>query len=136
MGRRIAIGLVLALLVAPSAWAQDLRKGLAALKRGDYATALREWRPLAEAGSPSAQYNLGHLYRLGKGVPQDITEAVKWYRKAAAQGHARAQYNFAYMYYKGLVVSQDYAEAMAWYHKAAAQGHAVAQLRAIGSRRT
>ena len=59
MLRRTAIGLVLALLVALPATAQDFEKGLAAVKRGDYATALSEWRPLAEQGNADAQYNLG-----------------------------------------------------------------------------
>jgi hypothetical protein len=44
MLRRIAIALILALLVALPAIAQDFQKGLAAVNRGDYAVALREWR--------------------------------------------------------------------------------------------
>ncbi len=53
--RRIAIGLVLALLVAPPATAQDLQKGSAAYNRGDFATAYQEWRPLADHGNARAQ---------------------------------------------------------------------------------
>ena len=45
-------------LSAPVA-AQDFQKGLAAYQAGDYATALQEWTPLAEAGNADAQYNLG-----------------------------------------------------------------------------
>ncbi|MEP6880280.1 MAG: caspase family protein, partial [Nitrosospira sp.] len=40
----------------------------------------------AEQGNADAQYNLGVIYRNGKGVPQDDAKAVEWYRKAAAQG--------------------------------------------------
>ena len=58
MLRRIAIGLVLALLVALPATAQDYQKGLAAHRLGDYATALMEWRPLAAKGHARAQYKL------------------------------------------------------------------------------
>ena len=36
-----------------------------------FATALREWEPLAEQGDAAVQFNLGILYRLGKGLPQD-----------------------------------------------------------------
>ena len=36
-------------------------KGAAAFKRGDYVTALREWRPLAEMGNPAVQFSLGSL---------------------------------------------------------------------------
>ena len=52
MLRRFAIILALALLVALPATAQDFQKGLAAAQRGDYATALKEWRPLLSRGMP------------------------------------------------------------------------------------
>ena len=45
---------------AVSAQAQDFDRGLAAAQSGDFATALKEWRPLAEQGDALAQYNLGH----------------------------------------------------------------------------
>ena len=64
-----------------------------ALLRGtDYATALKEWRPLAEQGDAGAQNILGLMYATGEGVPQDNNEAVRWYRLAAEQGDDRAQY--------------------------------------------
>ncbi len=112
-------------LTAP-AWA-GWNEGLAAYKRGDYATALREWRPLAKQGDAGAQIFLGFMYRKGRGVAQDDAEAVKWYRKAAEQGRARAQYNLGFMYEHGLGVTQDYAGALGWYRKAAEQGRANAQ---------
>ncbi len=59
---------------------------MAAYQRGDYATALREWRPLAEQGNTEAQYGLGVMYDKGRGVPRDHAEALQWYRKAAEQG--------------------------------------------------
>jgi TPR repeat protein len=68
----------LALLLAAPAVGQDFQKGWAAAQRGNYATALREWRPLAEQGDAGAQYNLGVMYENGQGVPQDHAEAVKW----------------------------------------------------------
>ncbi len=101
--------------------------GVAAYKRGNYATAIRELRPLAEQGHAKAQYNLGQMYRKGQGVPQDYAEAVKWYRKAAKQGVAEAQYILGSMYKDGLGAPQDYAEAVKWYRKAAEQGYAKAQ---------
>jgi len=58
--------------------------GVAATLKGDYATAMRLWRPLADQGVASAQYNLGVMYANGQGVPQDYAAAVSWYRKAAA----------------------------------------------------
>jgi TPR repeat protein len=41
---------------------QDFQVGLDAFDRGDYATALREWTPLAEQGHAGAQRNLGFMY--------------------------------------------------------------------------
>ncbi len=93
--------------------------GVAAYKLGVYAMALREWRPLAEQGAANAQYNLGLMYRKGRGVRQDDAEAVGWYRKAAEQGYAKAQYNLGVMYDNGEGVPQDDAQAHMWYNLAA-----------------
>ena len=103
------------------------KEGLAAVKRGDYATALREWRPLAERGNRGAQNNLGVMYSKGQGVLKDYKEAVKWYTKAANQGHANAQFALGWMYDEGHGVLKDYKEAVKWYTKAANQGNAGAQ---------
>ena len=51
---------------------------MAAYDRKDYATALREFRPLAEQGMAEAQFNLGTFYQFGWGVRQDHAEAVRW----------------------------------------------------------
>ena len=58
-------------------WSADFQKGLDAYKRFDYATALREWEPLAKQGDASAQFNLGLMYRYGRGVPWNFKTAVK-----------------------------------------------------------
>ncbi len=52
---------------------------------GDYATALRLWRPLAERGHADAQYSLGVMYSQGRGVPQDYVQAHMWFNLAAAR---------------------------------------------------
>jgi uncharacterized protein len=122
------IALILALLIiVPTLARADLDDGFRAYQRGDYATALREWRPLADQGEAAAQYNLGLMYANGKGVGEDDAEAAKWYRRAADQGHAAAQNNLGVMYANGKGVRQDYAEAAKWYRRAADQGHAAAQ---------
>ena len=123
---RNLIAALLFLGLATVVWA-DFEKGFAAYKRGDYATALKEFRKSAERGNASAQSNLGFMYSRGRGVAQDYAEAVKWYRKAADQGDADAQHNLGFMYHEGRGVTQDYAEAVKWYRKAAEQGHAAAQ---------
>jgi TPR repeat protein len=79
----VVLVLLIVCLAAP-AWA-DFRAGLDAYNRSDYATALREWRPLAEQGDTHAQYNLGVLYLNGQGVPQDDVRACMWFSLAAAR---------------------------------------------------
>ena len=76
----------------------------------DYAEAVKWFRKAAGQSNPMAQYNLGVMYNMGRGVTQDYAEAVKWFRKAAGQGYALAQFSLALMYDKGRGVTQDYAE--------------------------
>jgi hypothetical protein len=122
--KRVTAFAVLLVFLATPAWA-GMDEGIAAYNRGDYATALREFRPLAEQGLAEAQYNLGNMYRTGWGVPQDYAEAERWYRRAVEQGNASAQFNLGVMYYNSL--PQDYTEAAKWFRKAANQGNADAQ---------
>jgi TPR repeat protein len=105
----------------------SLEEAIKAYQHGDYATARRLFRLLAEQGSAKAQYLLGLMYVEGQGVPQDDGEAVKWLRLAADQGHANAQYNLGIMYEKGRGVPQEGGEAVKWLRLAANQGHANAQ---------
>ena len=105
-----------------ASWGADYDKGVAAYDSGDFATALREWRPLAEKGDARAQYNLGLMYESGLGVPQDYKTAVKWYTLAAEQGDADAQFNLGWMYRKGLGVLQNYVYAHMWGNIAASNG--------------
>ena len=86
---------------------QDWIKGWDAYDKGDYQAALKEWLQLAEQGYAGAQYNLGQMYRNGKGVIQDYAEALKWYRLAAEQGDADAQNNLGAIYEYGLGVLQN-----------------------------
>src|SRR5271165_6495694 len=96
----------------------DLAAGKQALQNGDYATALKEFLPLAEQGDAEAQSNLGYMYATGHGVPQDDKEAVRWYRLAAEQGLAQAQLSLGYVYGTGHGVPQDDKEAVRWYRLA------------------
>ena len=64
--------------VAPVA-AGPFDDAVAAYYSGDYAAALRLVRPLAEQGNPDAGGLLGEMYELGRGVPQDDSQAIKWY---------------------------------------------------------
>ena len=110
-----------------AAIAGDFEDGFAAAQKGDFATALRLWTPLAEQGDAFAQYNLGNMYDNGQGVAQDYKTAVKWYTLSAEQGIAEAQYNLGLMYENGQGVAQDYKKAVKLFTLSAEQGDAFAQ---------
>ena len=50
------------------------------------------YRTAADKNFPDAQYNLGFLYYLGKGVPKNYIEALKWFILAENQKHSYAAY--------------------------------------------
>ena len=83
---RLVAAILLMLSFAEPAAAGPLEDADAALKRRDYATALRFILPQAEQGDASAQYNLGVLYDNGLGVPQDKVRAYMWFTLSVAQG--------------------------------------------------
>ncbi len=83
MMKRILAGVVLAVMLTGGAAAGPIEDGLAAHERGDYAWALRLFRPLGEQGNASAQYNLGVMYALGQGVPRDNVQAYMWFDLSA-----------------------------------------------------
>jgi TPR repeat protein len=100
-GRAIVAGAALAALLAgATAWA-DVKAGVDAWGRGDYAAAVHEWQGPADAGDPDAMFNLGQAYRLGRGVPRDPAKAEQLYARAAAKGHLGAADTY------GLMLFQD-----------------------------
>ena len=101
----------------------DFQNGLTAFQSGDYASAFREWVPLAKQGNASAQGNLGVLYEKGLGVPRDSKTAMKWYSLAAKQGLSSAQYNLFVLFFYGRGVAKDYVRALAWANIAASSGN-------------
>jgi hypothetical protein len=58
---------------------------MAAFERGDLATALKEFRPLAEQGVADAQFSLAPMYDNGEGVPTHYVKAHMWFSLAQAQ---------------------------------------------------
>ena len=107
--------LLLAITLSLSVQADDFDDALAAYKKGDYKTALKLWKPLAEQGAAKAQVALGAIY----GSAGNDKEAVKWYQLAAEQGDAKAQAVLAYMYGEGDGISEDNKQAVKWYQLAA-----------------
>lgn len=95
-------------------------RGEQAAERGDFATALEAWRPLAEDGDADAQFRLGVLHDRGLGTREDPVAAAEWYRRAAEQGSHAAQVNLGLMLVQGRGVAVDEQAAAGWFGKAAA----------------
>src|SRR5271154_4270679 len=119
--------LMITLVLVSAAVAGPYEDGTAAQFNGDYASALRLWRPLADQGDTRAQYGVGSMYERGQGVPQNYAEAARWYHRAAELGDVSMQFDLGSMYHFGQVVSQNYTEAVRWYRRAADQGSIRAQ---------
>lgn len=101
----------------------------AAFEAGDYETAYKLLKPLADQGDTKAQNHLGVHYFLGLGVAKDQRKAVEWYEKAAKQGDPDAQRNLGDMYMNGHGVQKDDFKAYMWYFAAVQQGNESAQAR-------
>lgn len=124
-GTRPVAGLIAAVLFAGTAGAAlaDVRAGVDAWSRGDYAAAIKEWEVPAAQGDADAQFNLGQAYKWGKGVKQDLKKAELYFGKAAAQGHPAASDNYGLL----LFDRGERAMAMPYVKNAAARGDARAQ---------
>lgn len=122
MRAKLFLGTAALLLLGQPAFA-DVKDGVDAWTRGDFARAVKEWRGPALKGDPDAQFNLAQAYKLGRGVPADLAQAEQWYAKAAAQGHPQAVTNY------GLALFQNgrRQEAVKWLEQSAARGEARAQ---------
>jgi len=120
----ILVSIATVSIATVSAAAADFSAGLDAYQKGDYTTAAREWRALADKGDAPSQFNLGLLYVDGHGVPQDYAEAAKWFERAAQQDYAKAQLNLGALYGVGKGVKRDYIQAYKWLNICAAKGDA------------
>jgi len=117
---------LLILLFGTPAFA-DFAKGVEAFERGDYTTAVKEWKQSAEQGQIEAQVTLGIMYEDGDIVTRDHAESAKWYKLAALQGDSNAQFFIGSMYVSGYSDAQDFKEAVKWFRLSAEQGQVEAQ---------
>ncbi len=100
--KKLHIGfvLIIGLMAAPvtitamagESGAATFSDGLAAYIKGDNATALSVWAPLAKQDNRDAQYHIGRMYQTGNGLKMSQEQAYRWYSRAAANGHATASY--------------------------------------------
>jgi TPR repeat protein len=94
------MGTALAALLTAGAAQADVKAGVDAWSRGDYAAAVHEWQGPAALGDADAMFNLGQAYRLGRGVPQDSARAEELYARAAAKGHLQAADTYGLMLFQ------------------------------------
>ena len=72
----------------------------------------------ASQGNVAAAFELGVLYKYGKGCRLNFDKALEWFQKAAEGGSEKAAYSIGYLHYKGLgTVPQDYAMAVTWFQR-------------------
>ena len=121
--RQIIGALALAIVAAPLS-AQSVKAGIDAWQKGDFSSAIAIWRPLAESGSADAQFNLGQAYRLGKGVPINLSQSQNWLERAADQGHVDAETTLGLMLFQ----NGDKDSGLKWLKMAADQDDPRAQL--------
>lgn len=111
--RWMGLTLGVALMACGSSHA-DIKAGQAAIIKGDFATAFKEFKEDADKGVVHAQAAVAVMLHIGQGVKRDLAQAFKWYLKAAEQGYDAGQANVGMMYYKGAGTRQDDVEAYAW----------------------
>ena len=86
--KHAAATIILMLSLAAPLVAGPLEDGYSAYTRGDFVTAMRIMRPLAEQGHATAQTVVGLMHYFNYG---DYVSAHMWFSLAAAQGHAFAE---------------------------------------------
>ena len=88
----LALALSLPALAAAQPVDQDatFERALSAARDGDAAQAVVLFSDLAHINDASAQFNLAVLTALGRGTPQDETEALFWAWRARFGGESRA----------------------------------------------
>ena len=138
--RAIILAGCVALLLAGPARA-DFAAGKAAFDQGDFATAEREWRPLAEAGDAEAQYRLGNVLQAQRAA-QDTEEFMDLFGATSQNepapgepGLAEEEWSdpFAEPAAGGVPAPLTRTETEAqheeakWFRRAAVQGHPLAQ---------
>ena len=103
--------------------APSVEQAQKAYDNGSYEEAFIIVEPLAKLEHPDAEYLLGQMYELGRGVKKDTEQAVTLFTSAANQGYAAAHAKLGQLHMEG---KKDYASAMSWFQKAADQGYALA----------
>ena len=76
----------------------EFKLGAEAIKKGNFETAMRMFKPLALKGDNLSQTNVGMMYEFGYGVDRDLNEATIWYKAAVDQGNYAAMQRLSGIY--------------------------------------
>lgn len=95
--------------------AVTLNDGLEAFTAGKFEKANIIFETLAKSGNPSAQFQLGLSYELGRGLEKNDVLAVKWFEAAARQELPLACLHLGMFYEAGRGVKRDYVRAYKLY---------------------
>ncbi len=89
---------------------------------GDAQAAAIWFRRAADQGYPSSQTNLATLYRDGKGVARDYTQAFRLYKLAADQNYVMSYVPLGELYMQGRGVNMDVKTDLEWLYKGVDEG--------------
>ncbi|MBF0394668.1 MAG: sel1 repeat family protein, partial [Alphaproteobacteria bacterium] len=129
MRRSFLLGCALLLALARPALAADLEAGKAALAKGQYEAALKEFLPLAMGNTAEAAFQMGRILENGWGQPASDSAAWGWYKRAADLGHLDAQHAVAQMFQEGRGVPRSTRLAHKYWEMAAKLGSVKAKAR-------
>lgn len=101
----------------------DIHNATVAMNYRDYPAAYKYANLAAKNNDPKADYFLGAMYLIGKGVNKDAVQAAQWFEKSANQGDIDAQYQLAALYHNGEGVTKDDKKSVYWLQKAADAGN-------------
>jgi len=117
----LTIAALLSLAVSPAFAGFD--EGKKAYDKKDWATAIKELRPLAETGDDRAMVILGNMYNDGLGIIPSHKEAMSLYKRAATEkNNTQAMDAVGAMYVSAVGVDQNLETALAWFHRSAMLG--------------
>ncbi len=105
------------------------QQAVARYRAGDRAGAAVLVRHAAEAGNPTATYEMGYLYENGDGVPKDPAQSAQWYMRGARMGNAASEAAVGQLYEYGNEVRANWDIAAQWYMKSAQQGYVMGEFR-------
>lgn len=114
--KKILLMFLILVLCSP-VFGEAIEKASEAHQRGDFTTAVKIYRDLAEQGNAEAQHWLGDFYASGKGLTKDVKKALYWLHKSAEQGYQRAWGYLTFIY----IDVKDYEEAFKCLKKEAEQ---------------